>query len=111
MSWTASTENYWALAAVPINPAPALPTFTLDYAAGANGHLTGVTHQTDVVYGTDGTAVTAVADTGYHFVKWSDDVTDNPRTDTSVMADVDVTARVRHQHLHPQPITWAPADT
>ncbi len=68
-------------------------TFTLDYAAGANGHLTGVTHQTDVVYGTDGTAVTAVADTGYHFVKWSDDVTDNPRTDTSVMADVDVTAQ------------------
>ncbi len=67
-------------------------TFTLDYAAGANGHLTGVTHQTDVVYGTDGTAVTAVADTGYHFVKWSDDVTDNPRTDTSVMADVDVSA-------------------
>jgi uncharacterized repeat protein (TIGR02543 family) len=67
-------------------------TFTLDYAAGANGHLTGTTHQPSVVYGTDGTAVTAIADTGYHFVKWSDDSTANPRTDTNVTANVDVTA-------------------
>ena len=34
MSWTASTANCWALVAVPINPAPARPSFTLDYAAG-----------------------------------------------------------------------------
>ncbi len=67
-------------------------TFTLDYAAGDNGHLTGAAHQTDVVYGTSGTAVTAVADAGYHFVKWSDDSTANPRTDTNVTANVDVTA-------------------
>jgi hypothetical protein len=45
-----------------------------------------------VEYGGDGTAVTAVPETGYHFVDWSDGSTANPRTDTNVMADVDVTA-------------------
>ena len=33
-----------------------------------------------------------MADAGYHFVKWSDDVTANPRTDTGVTADVSVSA-------------------
>jgi hypothetical protein len=69
----------------------AVDTFTLDYAAGANGSLTGDISQT-VDYGADGTAVTAEPATGYHFVNWSDGSTDNPRTDTNVMADVDVTA-------------------
>ena len=36
--------------------------------------------------------MTAVADTGYHFVNWSDAKTDNPRTDTNVTADISVTA-------------------
>src|SRR5512137_673071 len=69
----------------------ALNTFTLKYAAGTGGTLTGNASQT-VNYGADGTPVTAVADAGYHFVKWSDDSTANPRTDTNVMANVDVTA-------------------
>jgi hypothetical protein len=69
----------------------AIDTFTLTYAAGAGGSLTGNTSQT-VDYGEDGTAVTAVPDTGYHFVDWSDDSTDNPRTDTNVTADISVTA-------------------
>ncbi len=43
-------------------------------------------------YGEDGTAVTAVPDTGYHFVDWSDGSTANPRTDSNVTANVDVTA-------------------
>ncbi len=43
-------------------------------------------------YGGDGTAVEAVANTGYHFVNWSDGSTANPRTDTNVTADVAVTA-------------------
>ncbi len=43
-------------------------------------------------YGEDGTAVRAVPDTGYHFVNWSDGSTANPRTDTNVTANVDVTA-------------------
>ncbi len=80
---------------MPINPAPARPSFTLDYAAGTGGSLTGATHQT-VTEGADGTAVTAVADIGYHFVKWSDDSTANPRTDTNVTANVDVTAEFAH---------------
>ncbi|GEM_PF-4678861 len=69
----------------------AINTYTLTYAAGAGGSLTGETSQT-VNYGADGTAVEAVPDTGYHFVKWSDDSTANPRTDTNVTANVDVTA-------------------
>ena len=78
----------WAIAAVPINPAV---TYTLTYTAGANGSITGTSPQT-VDYGSDGTAVTAVADPNYHFVDWSDLSTDNPRTDTNVTADISVTA-------------------
>jgi surface protein len=66
-------------------------TFTLDYTAGPGGSLTGDTSQI-VNYGSDGTAVTAVADTGYHFVNWSDSSTENPRTDTIVTANINVTA-------------------
>ena len=66
-------------------------TVTLTYTAGANGSISGTTPQT-IDYGTDGTAVTAVPDSGYLFVDWSDAGTDNPRTDTSVTADLGVTA-------------------
>jgi uncharacterized repeat protein (TIGR01451 family) len=69
----------------------AIDQFTLTYTADTNGSITGTTPQT-VDYGSDGTAVTAVADTGYHFVQWSDAVEDNPRTDTNVTADITVSA-------------------
>ncbi|MCD4753294.1 MAG: sortase, partial [Anaerolineaceae bacterium] len=69
----------------------AVDTFTLNYAAGTGGSLIGDTSQV-VNYGEDGTAVEAVASNGYHFVDWSDDSTDNPRTDTGVTADITVTA-------------------
>jgi hypothetical protein len=69
----------------------AIDTFTLTYSAGAGGTLTGNTSQT-VDYGQDGTPVTAVPNTGYHFVDWSDDSTDNPRTDTNITANLSVTA-------------------
>jgi hypothetical protein len=69
----------------------AIDTFTLDYTAGTNGSLTGNTAQV-VNYGANGTAVTAVPNIGYHFVKWSDDSTANPRTDTGVTANIAVTA-------------------
>ena len=40
MSWTASTGNYWAIAAVPINPAPVSPIqHTITASAGANGSI------------------------------------------------------------------------
>ena len=50
----------------------AIDTFTLTYTAGANGTITRHHARRRVPYGGDGTAVTAVPDTGYHFVKWSD---------------------------------------
>ena len=69
----------------------AINTYTLTYTAGANGTISGTSPQT-VNYGADGTAVTAVPNTGYHFVDWSDGSTANPRTDTNVTANVNVTA-------------------
>ena len=66
-------------------------THTLTYTAGAGGIISGDSPQV-VEDGADGTQVTAVPDAGYHFVKWSDDSTANPRTDANVTADVDVTA-------------------
>ena len=69
----------------------AINTYTLTYTAGANGTITGTTPQT-VNHGASGTAVTAVPNTGYHFVNWSDGSTANPRTDTNVTANISVTA-------------------
>jgi len=66
-------------------------TYTLTYTAGANGSITGDSPQT-VISGADGTAVTAVANPGYHFVDWSDGVLTASRTDTNVLADISVTA-------------------
>jgi len=66
-------------------------TYTLSYTAGSNGTLTGSTTQT-VNYSTNGTAVTANPDSGYHFVNWSDASTTNPRTDTNVTNNITVTA-------------------
>src|SRR5207248_10228218 len=69
----------------------AINTYTLTYTAGSNGSISGTSPQT-VNYGASGTAVTAVPNTGYHFVNWSDNSTQNPRTDTNVTADISVTA-------------------
>lgn len=66
-------------------------TYTLTYNAGLNGSIEGTSPQV-VNHGSSGSAVTAVADTGYHFVEWSDDSTQNPRTDVGVTADITVTA-------------------
>ncbi len=69
----------------------AVDTFTLTYAAGANGTITGSASQT-VAYGAAGTQVTAVPNVGYHFVSWSDGVLTAARTDLNVTANVAVTA-------------------
>jgi len=68
--------------------------YSLDYTAGSNGSIVGDTSQT-VQHGSDGTAVTAVADAHYEFWKWSDEVLDNPRADTEVTDDIAVTAIFR----------------
>jgi parallel beta-helix repeat protein len=69
----------------------AITTYTLTYAAGANGALVGDSPQV-VNSGSSGTAITAVPDTGYRFLAWSDGSTANPRTDVAVMANISVTA-------------------
>ena len=69
----------------------ALPIYTLAYAAGANGTVTGELAQT-VNHGGSGAAVEAVPNTGYHFVDWSDGVLTATRTDTNVIANLSVTA-------------------
>jgi predicted outer membrane repeat protein len=69
----------------------AINTYTLTYTAGANGSITGTTSQT-VNHGASGTEVTAVADTGYHFVSWSDGLLTASRTDTNITGNITVTA-------------------
>ena len=69
----------------------AITSYTLTYTAGANGSITGASPQT-VAHGASGTEVTAVPNTGYHFVSWSDGVLTAARTDTNVTADINVTA-------------------
>ncbi len=70
-----------------------LDSHTLTYTAGANGSFSeNSTSPQTVEHGSAGSSVEAVADTGYEFVMWSDESTDNPRTDTNVTADISVTA-------------------
>ena len=66
-------------------------TYTLTYTAGPGGTISGTTPQA-VDHGSNGTAVTAQPNTGYHFVSWSDGVTTATRTDTNVTSDKSVTA-------------------
>ena len=85
----AGNENYDA--APQVTQIFALNTYTLTYTAGANGTLAGTTPQT-VNSGANGSQVTAVANTGYHFVSWSDGGTTAARTDTNVTTNLSVTA-------------------
>jgi len=78
-------------AGITVTASFAINTYTLTYNAGPNGSISGTTPQT-VSHGGSGTAVTAVANPGYHFVQWSDSSTANPRTDTNVTANITVTA-------------------
>ena len=59
------------------------PVFALSYSAGRGGSLTGETYQV-VLSGESGTAVTAVPDSGYAFLGWSDGVATATRTDRAV---------------------------
>ena len=68
-----------------------ISTNTLSYFAGGNGTLSGSSTQI-VNYGSDGTAITAVGNSGYRFLNWSDGSTANPRTDTNTSGNVSATA-------------------
>jgi hypothetical protein len=69
----------------------AINTYTLTYTNGPNGSISGTNPQT-VTHGSNGESVGAIADSGYHFVNWSDGSTTNPRVDSNVTADISVTA-------------------
>ncbi|HPE18240.1 MAG TPA: InlB B-repeat-containing protein, partial [Tenuifilaceae bacterium] len=79
------TENISVTADFEVN------TYTLSYAADENGTISGETLQT-VSYGVNGTEVSAVPNTGYHFTQWSDGSTENPRTDSNVTENISVIA-------------------
>ena len=66
-------------------------TYTLIYAADTNGTIGGTSPQT-VNYGASGDVVSAVPNLGYSFTNWSDGLTANPRIDTNVTTNVNVTA-------------------
>ena len=65
--------------------------FTLTYSAGLGGIIIGSSSQS-VVYNSDGSAVSASPNSGYRFVRWSDNSTDNPRTDTDINQNITVSA-------------------
>jgi hypothetical protein len=67
------------------------PTYTLTYTAGAHGSISGTTPQT-VTSGGNGSSVTAVPATGYHFTSWSDGVLTATRQELNVTANHSVTA-------------------
>jgi uncharacterized repeat protein (TIGR02543 family) len=83
--------NYTFTASTTLYAQWTINSYTLTYTAGANGSITGTTPQT-VTYGGNGTAVTAVPNSGYYFVNWSDASTANPRTDLNITANISVTA-------------------
>lgn len=63
----------------------------LVYEAGAGGTLTGEVVQT-IINGKDGTTVTAVPNSGYLFVSWSDGVLTPARTDVKIYENLRVKA-------------------
>ena len=65
---------------------------SLKFSAGENGTVDGELDQV-VTYGDDGTAVTAIPNEGYSFLKWSDGSVENPRMNQNVTVDTDVTAQ------------------
>ncbi|ABZ82764.1 multidomain protein with s-layer homology region, ig motif, i-set domain, pkd domain [Heliomicrobium modesticaldum Ice1] len=87
----------------------AINEYTLTYIAGEHGSISGDATQT-VSHGGNGTAVTAVPDTGYHFVRWSDDVTTATRTDKDVTGNITVTAifEINEYEFTPPSITAQP---
>ncbi len=72
-------------------PEIVVESYSLEYTAGENGTIEGSTTQA-VESGGSGTAITAVPNFGYSFVRWSDDSTENPRTDINVTENITVEA-------------------
>ena len=76
----------------PAEPADSpIETFTLAYEAGNHGKIVGETLQR-VKKGEDGTAVTAVGDSGWMFVSWSDGINTATRQDKNRQFNASYTA-------------------
>jgi alpha-tubulin suppressor-like RCC1 family protein len=88
---TAARTDLHVTADLVLTASFAINEYTLTYTAGANGTIGGELSQT-VIHGASGSAVTAVPNAGYLFVKWSDGSSANPRTDTNVVANLAVSA-------------------
>ena len=69
-------------------------TYSLNYITEIGGHFIGNTNQI-VGFGENGTDVKAVPDEGYVFVKWSDGVTDDTRSDIDIKSDLSVVAEFK----------------
>jgi len=65
--------------------------YTLTYTAGVGGYISGINPQY-VGPTFNGTAVTAVPNSSYSFNNWGDSSDQNPRLDTNVNNDINVTA-------------------
>jgi len=90
-SGTAFTAATVVVADVTVYAQWTLTSYTLSYVAGSNGTITGTASQT-VTSGGNGSAVTAVANAGYHFVSWSDGGATATRSEINVVGDLSVTA-------------------
>lgn len=66
-------------------------SYNVKYFIGKGGYISGCAEQT-VPQNEDAKAVTAVPNTGYRFVKWSDGVETAKRTDTNIIEDKSLTA-------------------
>lgn len=63
----------------------------LNYVPSPHGYISGDSSQRIHIM-TNGTAVSAVPDSGYSFTSWSDGSTVNPRTDVSVASNISIVA-------------------
>jgi hypothetical protein len=104
-NYVGSYAYYWCVDDIEISGVDPNASFTLNYLAGANGSLSGVSTQT-VKVGESGTAVEASPSAGYLFVQWSDGVKDNPRTDANVSKDITVTAEFSRVYTLPYTQTF-----
>src|SRR3989338_5010158 len=67
---------------------------TVTYSGGAHGSISGFASQ-GVENASSTLEVSAVPNSGYRFVSWSDGSTLNPRRDTNVVSDMSVTAQFK----------------
>ncbi|HET6352510.1 MAG TPA: hypothetical protein VFG89_10350, partial [Coriobacteriia bacterium] len=93
MNWTAATSSIWAIAAVPINPAPAAVTHQLTMGVSPVGGGTTIPTVGSHTYNeNDVIDVSASANPGYTFDHWEGDVADPNAGSTHVTMDADKSA-------------------